>query len=78
MVKKLGVINYFASLPQYKQEITVNANLVHYKEIVITGTHNSTPLQNNLAYELIERGVINVKDLVTHRFVFLENAALLK
>jgi len=69
MVNKLGIINYFASLPHLKPEITINANLVHYKEIVITGTHNSTPLQNKLAYELIERGVINVKDLITDRFV---------
>jgi L-iditol 2-dehydrogenase len=68
MTNKLGIINYFASLSHFKPDITINANLIHYREIIVTGTHNSTPLQNKLAYDLIERGVINVKDLITDRF----------
>jgi L-iditol 2-dehydrogenase len=68
MVNKLGIINYFASLAHNNPDITINANLIHYREIKITGTHNSTPLQNKLAYGLIESGAINVKELITDKF----------
>ena len=68
MVKKMGEVNFFASMPKDNSCVTLDANLVHYKEIKITGTYNSTPLHNKLAYELIERGAINVKGLITHRF----------
>jgi L-iditol 2-dehydrogenase len=68
IIKKRGVINFFASLPKDNPFIKINSNLIHYKEIIITGTYNSTPLQNKLAYNLIERRKINVKDLITHKF----------
>jgi len=68
MIKKMGEINFFASMPKNNSYITLDANLVHYKEVKITGTYNSTPLQNNLAYKLIERRAIDVKKLITHRF----------
>jgi len=68
MIKKRGIINFFASLPKDNPYIKANSNLIHYKEIILTGTYNSTPLQNKLAYNLIEKGIINVKNLITHRF----------
>ena len=68
LVKKRGIINFFASLPKDNPFIKINSNLIHYKEIILTGTYNSTPLQNKIAYNLIEKGIINVKDLVTHMF----------
>ena len=68
VVRKMGGINFFASLSKDNPFVNLDCNLIHYREIKITGTYNSTPLQNRLAYKLIEKGAINVKELITHKF----------
>jgi len=68
MIRKMGGINFFASLPKTDPFVRLDCNLIHYREIKITGTYNSTPLQNRIAYELIEKGSINAKELITHKF----------
>ncbi len=67
-LKKLGRINYFAGLPKDDSKITIDANLVHYNEIEITGTSDSTPLQNKVALDLLNSKKIRVDDLITHKF----------
>ena len=68
MARKMGTINFFASLSKDNPFVNLDCNLIHYREIKITGTYNSTPLQNRIASELIEKGAINVKELITHKF----------
>jgi L-iditol 2-dehydrogenase len=68
VVKKLGRINFFAGLPKENSKITLDANLVHYNEIEITGTSDSTPLQNRTALDLLNSKKIKVEDLITDKF----------
>ncbi|MCL4378666.1 MAG: alcohol dehydrogenase catalytic domain-containing protein [Actinobacteria bacterium] len=68
VVKKLGRINFFTGLPKEDSKIIIDANLVHYNEIEITGTSDSTPLQNRTALDLLNSKKIRVDDLITHKF----------
>jgi len=64
-VAKRGSINFFGGLPKGRSIITIDSNLIHYREFSITGTHGSSPDDNRLALELISRGIVQVKDLIS-------------
>lgn len=66
MVCKRGHINFFGSLPKDKSIIRFDSNIVHYKECIISGTHGSTPQQNQLALSLLSKGKISIKKYITH------------
>jgi len=59
MAAKGGRINIFAGAYP-KQDISVDPNLIHYKELVITGTFGYTVRHNYIALELIEKRNIDV------------------
>jgi L-iditol 2-dehydrogenase len=60
-------ISYFGGLPKDKPLITVDSNLVHYRELTIVGASGSSPAHNAQALELIASGAVPVADLITHR-----------
>ncbi len=68
LVKKSGVINFFGGLPKDAGGLMLDTNLVHYNEIVLTGSHGSTPRLHKEALELIEKGMINLEYLITNIF----------
>ena len=68
VTRKLGRINYFAGLSKQDSMVYIDANLVHYNEIEITGTSDSTPSQNRMAMELLNSQKVVVRELITHRF----------
>ena len=68
MAAKRGRVNFFAGLPKSDPYIKLNSNLIHYREIFVSGTHASTPRQNRIALELIASGHIDAARLITHRF----------
>jgi L-iditol 2-dehydrogenase len=65
LVAKRGSVNFFGGLPKDAPTITIDSNLIHYREFFITGTHGSAPADNRLALELISKGKVNVRDLVS-------------
>ncbi|WP_207955912.1 hypothetical protein [Rubrobacter marinus] len=46
----------------------MEANLIHYNELVLTGTSNSRRSDYEAAMRLIESGRVEVEKMVTHRF----------
>lgn len=68
LVAKRGVVNFFGGLPTGKSMISIDSNVVHYKEASLTGSHGSTPLQHKRSVELIASGRLDVASLITHRF----------
>ena len=72
ITRKLGIVNYFAGMPKDDSMIALDANLIHYNELEITGTSDSTPQQSKKAIELLNDGKVKVKDLITHKYS-LEN-----
>jgi L-iditol 2-dehydrogenase len=72
MVARSGRISFFGGLPKDKPTITLDSNLVHYREITIVGANGSSPAHNKKALELIASGQVPVADLITHRLKLSE------
>lgn len=67
MLAPRGRISLFGGLPKDRPTITLDSNLVHYKELSIWGANGSSPAQNKKALALIADGSVPVTDLITHR-----------
>jgi L-iditol 2-dehydrogenase len=62
-----GRVSLFGGLPHTAPTTTVDANLVHYRELTLVGANGSSPAQNAAALELIASAAVPVADLITHR-----------
>jgi len=62
-----GRVSFFGGLPKDKPLITVDSNVVHYKELILAGANGSSSAQNAEALALIASGKVPVADLITHR-----------
>lgn len=67
MLARRGRLSLFGGLPKDAPTITVDANLVHYRELTLVGVNGSTPEHNRRALELIASGAVPVADLITHK-----------
>lgn len=67
MLARRGRLSLFGGLAKDAPNITVDANLVHYRELTIVGVNGSSPAQNKQALKLIASGAVPVTDLITHR-----------
>lgn len=67
MLARRGRLSLFGGLPKDAAQITVDANLVHYRELTLVGVNGSTPEHNKRALDLIATGAVAVADLITHR-----------
>ena len=68
LVAKRGRINFFGGLPRNNSFVTIDTNLIHYKECLLTGTHGSAPRHNQTALSLIENKIVPAEDYITHQF----------
>jgi L-iditol 2-dehydrogenase len=67
MAARQGRISFFGGLPKDKPVISLDSNLVHYRELSIVGANGSSPGHNQEALRLIAEGAVPVADLITHR-----------
>jgi L-iditol 2-dehydrogenase len=67
MVARRGRLSFFGGLPKDQPTITLDSNLVHYRELTIVGANGSSPEHNKQALALIASGEVPVRDLITHR-----------
>lgn len=67
MLARRGRLSLFGGLPKDHPTITVDSNLVHYRELTIVGVNGSSPAHNKEALALIASGAVPVTDLITHR-----------
>jgi L-iditol 2-dehydrogenase len=63
-----GRINFFGGLPKDKPHVQLDANLVHYKELVVTGTTACSTADCRQAVEIFNSGRINLTSLISARF----------
>ena len=66
MVRKQGTVCLFASLPVGKCTLRIDSRILHYGEITLVGTSDSTPAQVAKAVEMIAGGTLQADLLVTH------------
>jgi L-iditol 2-dehydrogenase len=70
-----GRINFFGGLPKDRPTINLDSNLVHYKELVITGTTACSTADCWQAAQIVNSGLIDLSDVVSKRFP-LEDAVI--
>lgn len=63
-----GRINFFGGLPKNRPTINFDSNLVHYKELIITGTTACSTNDCWQAAQIANSGLIDLTDLVSQRF----------
>jgi L-iditol 2-dehydrogenase len=60
-----GRVMFFGGLPEGKSKVPLDTNLVHYKQITISGTSRQSLIQYRQTLALVASGRLVVKDLVT-------------
>lgn len=63
-----GRINFFGGMPAGKEDVTLNTNLIHYKELVVLGTTGSTVADFHKSLEIAASGRVNLGALATGLF----------
>jgi L-iditol 2-dehydrogenase len=66
-----GWVNAFAGTYP-PAEMPVDPNLIHYRQIRFTGSHDFTPHHFTTALKLIQYGIVRVAPLISHRFALDE------
>ena len=63
-----GRINLFSGLPKDSCITTFDSNLIHYKELTVTGTTGQTNRDFRACLDLLSVGRIKLEELITHRY----------
>jgi L-iditol 2-dehydrogenase len=66
LVRKQGTVCLFASLPVGKNMLQLDSRAIHYGELRVVGTSDSTPKHVERAIELIASGAIEAEKIVSH------------
>jgi L-iditol 2-dehydrogenase len=64
LAAKHGRVSFFGGLPKTNPFASLNANLIHYKELFIMGAYGSMPRHNRQALELLASGRIRAASLI--------------
>ncbi|MPZ00172.1 MAG: alcohol dehydrogenase catalytic domain-containing protein [Actinophytocola sp.] len=67
MLARGGRLSAFGGLPKDRPTVSIDANLVHYRELTIIGANGSSPDHNKQALAMIASGEVPVADLITVR-----------
>lgn len=63
-----GRINFFGGLPKDRPTVSIDSNLIHYKELVITATTACSTADCWQASQIINSGLVDLSDIVSQRF----------
>lgn len=67
-----GRVIFFGGVPADKEPVGINTNLVHYKQLTLSGTTRASITQYRKTLRYISSGVLDVKPLVTAHFPLTE------
>jgi L-iditol 2-dehydrogenase len=65
LVAQNGIVSLFGGLPRDREIVPLNTNLIHYKQIWVTGTTRQSLRQYRKTLELIDRGLVSLQGLMT-------------
>lgn len=62
-----GRICFFGGLPKDREEVPLNSNLIHYKQLIVTGSTRASLKQFKDSLGFVTSGILDVKQLITRR-----------
>lgn len=68
LIARQGRINFFGGLPKGRDIISFKSNIVHYRQIILTGTTGQSLAQYRKSIEIITAGNIDVRKLISARY----------
>lgn len=71
MAANRGRVMLFGGLPK-GSEVTLDTNLIHYKELSVIGAHGATPDHHRQAVNMIAGGLIDMNRYITGKFPLSE------
>jgi len=63
-----GRVNFFGGLPKGKEKVELDTNIIHYKQLILTGTTRSSLWHYRKTLNFIAAGVVDIDLLITHRY----------
>ncbi len=66
LVRKRGTVCLFASLPSGKSDLTFDSRTIHYNELKLVGTSDSTPEHVRAAVDMLAAGTIDAESIAAH------------
>ncbi|MFV0432618.1 MAG: zinc-binding dehydrogenase [Leucobacter sp.] len=69
-----GRINFFAGLPSGAGEVALDANLIHYRELGVTGSTANTTADCVAALDILSERAESYRPLITHTFPLVRAA----
>ena len=63
-----GRINFFGGLPKGKEKVELDTNIIHYKQLTVTGTTRASHDHYRKGLEFVGTGLVDLDALITHRF----------
>lgn len=72
LAAKGGRVNFFGGLPKDRPLVQLDANLIHYKELVITGTTGCSTADCRRAAEIVSAGLVDLGDLISLRLSLMQ------
>lgn len=63
-----GRVLFFGGLPKGRSVVPLDTNLIHYKQLIVTGTTRASVAQFRKVVSLIAEGRLDVKGFITHTF----------
>lgn len=67
-----GRVNFFGGLPKSREIVPLNTNLIHYRQLILTGSTRASMWQYRQTLKFIADGLVSTKELVTGRFAIGE------
>jgi L-iditol 2-dehydrogenase len=67
MAKNRGRVCFFGGLAKDRSNVTLDTNIIHYKELFVHGAHGSMPVHHMKAVNLIASGKIDMKKFISHK-----------
>jgi len=63
-----GRVNFFGGLPKGKEHVELDTNLIHYKQLSVTGTTRASLNHYRKTLQFIASGLVDLDSLITHKF----------
>lgn len=67
LAARRGRINFFGGLPKDRPSVTLNTNLIHYRQLLVTGTTGSNVRQYRTVIDMQAAGRIHLGSLISTR-----------